>query len=102
MTKPGTIRWKIVPSKNFFRTSAAKDDVVHGESFTSRLIVNEPRLVTTSNRMRSTGRNNENVTSLPLVRQGLFVACLAFPPPQPASTSAARISGSREARAKAR
>jgi hypothetical protein len=35
MTKPGTMRWKIVPSKNPFSTREANDAVVFGESFTS-------------------------------------------------------------------
>ena len=35
ITKPGTIRWKIVPSKNPLRASCSNDATVCGESFTS-------------------------------------------------------------------
>jgi hypothetical protein len=48
MTKPGTIRWNVVPSKNRFRTSAANDEVVHRESARSSRMSKVPKFVRTS------------------------------------------------------
>jgi tRNA pseudouridine38-40 synthase len=45
ITKPGTIRWKVSPSKKPFSTSAANDAVVCGESLTSRSTANVPWFV---------------------------------------------------------
>jgi len=45
ITKPGTIRWKVSPSKKPFFTSAANEAVVFGESFTSRSNENVPSFV---------------------------------------------------------
>jgi len=43
--KPGMIRWKIVPSKYFLRTSAPNEAATCGEVFWSRVIANVPSLV---------------------------------------------------------
>ena len=43
--KPGTIRWKIVPSKKPLRTRAANEAVTLGEVFWSSMIVKSPSLV---------------------------------------------------------
>jgi hypothetical protein len=45
ITKPGTMRWKIVWSKNPARASEASEAVAFGEVFWSSRIVNEPQLV---------------------------------------------------------
>src|SRR5439155_27213092 len=71
MTKPGTIRWKIVPSKKCFRTSDAYDDVVQGESWTSRRKANCPKFVSTSTVCVFFGSSSGNVTWAPVVAQQL-------------------------------
>src|SRR3954468_215642 len=45
ITKPGTMRWKIVLSKKPARASAAKDAAAFGDVLWSSLIVNEPQVV---------------------------------------------------------
>ena len=46
-TKPGTIRWKVSPSKNFLRASDAKADEVLDARLTSSVILNVPHEVAT-------------------------------------------------------
>src|SRR3954454_7955307 len=48
MTKPGTIRWKVRPSKNPDFASATSDALVFGAPFASSSIVNDPQLVSTT------------------------------------------------------
>src|SRR5918994_7795796 len=48
ITKPGTIRWKNVPSKKSFSASATNDATAFGEAFGSSVIVNVPQLVSTT------------------------------------------------------
>jgi hypothetical protein len=48
MTKPGTMRWKIVSSKKPPRASAANDAAAFGEVFWSRRMVKAPQLVVSS------------------------------------------------------
>src|SRR5437660_1749030 len=103
MTKPGTILWKIVPSKKCFRTSAANDDVVHGESWTSRRNANSPRFLSTSTVCGCFGSSSGKVTWAPVVVQRLCVFALACPlPPHAASRSTAAASDSCASRATGR
>src|SRR4051794_38415155 len=109
ITKPGTIRWKRVPSKNFLRTSDANEAVVQGESFTSSVNANVPRFVFVVTVYVFAGSSRGSFTGLPLTGQlpaalgrvvggGASVvvgSALWPPPPQPASAAAATtISGS--------
>ena len=48
ITKPGTMRWKIVSSKKPLRASAANDAAAFGEVFWSSRIVKAPQLVLSS------------------------------------------------------
>src|SRR6266849_7498580 len=89
MTKPGTIRWKRVPSKKRFRTSAANDEVVQGELFTSRRMSKLPKFVRTSTVYAFDLSSSGNVTCLPLMGHGDPAFALP-PPPHPASTTMAR------------
>src|SRR6266511_2718161 len=115
MTKPGTIRWKRVPSKNFLRTSAANDADVHGESSRSRVKAKTPRFVRAVTVYVFVGSSGGMLTCFPVTGQApvapgrasggetvrVWVAARLLPPPtQPAKDkSAATTSGSRAARA---
>src|SRR5580765_3676841 len=101
MTKPGTMRWKIVPSKKPRRTSEAKDDVTHGESLTSRLKLKRPRFVITPTECGRLGPSSGNVTSRPDVGQRLDAVLDFPPPPQAARPSTSMISDSCARRATA-
>ena len=48
MTKPGTIRWKTVPSKKPASASETSDAVVFGACFGSSVIVKLPQFVRSS------------------------------------------------------
>ena len=45
ITKPGTMRWKTVPSKKPLRASDTNDAAVFGEVFWSSRMVKAPQLV---------------------------------------------------------
>src|SRR6266487_237703 len=108
MTKPGTIRWKRVPSKNFLRTSAANDADVHGESSRSSVKAKSPRFVRAVTVYVFVGSSGGMLTRFPVTGQAPVApggACggetvrvwvtapLLPPPPQPArATSAAAAS----------
>src|SRR5438046_1427976 len=87
ITNPGTMRWKIVPSKKCLRTRDANDDVVHGESWTSSRNANSPRFVSTSTSCGVFGSSKGKVTCAPVVGQRfcVFVA-VPCPPPQRLAT----------------
>src|SRR3954468_13207259 len=110
MTKPGTIRWKRVPSKNFLRASDANEAVVHGESFASSVNANVPRFVRVVTVYVFAGSSGGIVTCLPVPGHapvapgcacggdavGVVGPAPPPPPPQPArSAAAAIVSGSR-------
>ena len=85
ITKPGTIRWKISPSKKPLRTSAANDAVVFGESFTFRSKANVPWFVFNVTvyvfEGSSAGRPEAEVEAVAL--------SWSPPPPQPAASNTA-------------
>src|SRR6266542_2093526 len=104
MTKPGTIRWKRVPSKNFLRTSAANDADVHGEFSRSSVKAKTPRFVRAVTVYVFVGSSGGMLTCFPVTGQApvapgrasggetvpVWVAALLFPPPpQPARTTSA-------------
>src|SRR5437016_3860755 len=109
MTKPGTIRWKRVPSKNFLRTSAANDAVVHGESLTSSAKAKTPRFVWAVTVYVFVGSSAGMLTRLPVTGQAPIApdrasggeavrvwvtARLLPPPPQPAKAATAATAAS--------
>ena len=96
MTKPGTMRWKTVPSKKPFCTRLAKDAVVAGDVLTARRIVNEPQFVWKRHVVGLGGVERLGGLRLVLAFAGggdalvhpfasVDVASVLFPPPQPAS-----------------
>src|SRR5262245_10351665 len=99
MTKPGTMRWKIVPSKNPESASETSDAVACGDVRGASRTANEPQLVRNVSVQRLAASSRRAGAVSFAGERGFGVATCAHdpggglvedePPPQPVAASAA-------------